>query len=165
MRDVESRRSFMKMGSPPHIGTPAPFRHYWRRPTSAPKSHGARIPQQSSGRSSGRPRAPRLLFRAVERRSRPRKDSLGARRIPPAMPSIEVSRTLVKSPPELWAELEGDCLAEAIGDVRIEATEPERELAWRAPGASGTAKLEPSSWGTKVTLTAEVEEQVAEHGL
>jgi hypothetical protein len=81
------------------------------------------------------------------------------------MPSVEVSRTLVKSPPELWAELEGDCLTDAVGEVRVEATEPERELAWRAPGASGTAKLEPSSWGTRVTLTAEVEEQVARQGL
>jgi hypothetical protein len=80
------------------------------------------------------------------------------------MPSVEVSRTLVKSPPELWAELEGDCLEEAVGQVKIEATEPERELTWRAAGASGTAKLEPSSWGTKVTLTAEVEEQVAQLG-
>jgi len=80
------------------------------------------------------------------------------------MPSVEVSRTLVKSPPELWAELEGDCLTEAVGQVKIEAAEPERELSWRADGARGTARLEPSSWGTKVTLTAEVEEQVAELG-
>jgi hypothetical protein len=80
------------------------------------------------------------------------------------MPSVEVSRTLVKSPPELWAELEGDRLTEAVGQVKIETTEPERELCWKADGASGTAKLEPSSWGTKVTLTADVEEQVAELG-
>jgi hypothetical protein len=80
------------------------------------------------------------------------------------MPSVEVSRTLVKSPPELWAELEGDCLTEAVGQVKIEAKEPERRLAWKADGASGTARLEPSSWGTKVTLTAEVEEQVADLG-
>jgi hypothetical protein len=80
------------------------------------------------------------------------------------MPSVEVSRTLVKSPPELWAELEGDCLTEAVGDVKIESKQPERSLAWRTVGARGIAKLEPSSWGTKVTLTAEVEEQVAELG-
>jgi hypothetical protein len=80
------------------------------------------------------------------------------------MPSVEVSRTLVKSPPELWAELEGDRLTEAVGQVKIKATEPERELSWKAAGASGTARLEPSSWGTKVTLTAEVEDQVAQLG-
>ena len=81
------------------------------------------------------------------------------------MPTYEVSKTLVKSPPELWADLQGDCLSEAVGDVEIRASEPERRLEWSAAGASGTALLEPSSWGTKVTLTAEVEEQVAELGL
>ena len=81
------------------------------------------------------------------------------------MPSIEVSRTLVKSPPELWAELEGDRLADAVGAVTVRPTEHERELVWEADGARGTARLEPSSWGTKVTLTAEIEEVVARHGL
>ena len=81
------------------------------------------------------------------------------------MPSVEVSRTLVKSPPGLWAELEGERLNAAVGEVEIEPTEPERELTWKGNGASGTARLEPSSWGTKVTLTAEVEEQVARLGL
>jgi hypothetical protein len=80
------------------------------------------------------------------------------------MPTIEVSRTLVKSPPELWAELEGDCLSQAVGEVTVQATEPERALSWEADGASGTAVLEPAGWGTKVTLTAEVEEQVAALG-
>jgi hypothetical protein len=81
------------------------------------------------------------------------------------MATYEVSRTLVKSPPELWEELTGDCLSEAVGEVSVKPTTPERELEWVADGASGTARLEPSSWGTKVTLTAEVEEQVAELGL
>jgi len=80
------------------------------------------------------------------------------------MATVEVSRTLVKSPPELWAELEGDCLSKAVGDVTVKHTEPEREIAWEAEGASGRAVLEPAGWGTKVTLTAEVEEQVAELG-
>jgi hypothetical protein len=78
------------------------------------------------------------------------------------MATYEVSRTLVKSPPELWAELEGDRLGAAVGAVNVRATEPERELAWEADGAAGLARLEPSSWGTKVTLTAWVEEQEAE---
>jgi hypothetical protein len=79
--------------------------------------------------------------------------------------TIEVSRTLVKSPPELWAELEGDRLSQAVGEVSVRPTEHERELAWEAAGARGTAVLEPSGWGTKVTLTAEVEEAVANLGL
>jgi hypothetical protein len=81
------------------------------------------------------------------------------------MPSVEVSRTLVKSPPELWAELEGDRLADAVGAVTVRPTAHERELAWEAEGARGTARLEPSSWGTKVTLTAEIEEFVARQGM
>lgn len=80
------------------------------------------------------------------------------------MTSYEVSRTLVKSPPELWAELEGERLRDALGEATVRPTEPERELAWEANGAHGHARLEPSSWGTKVTLTASVEEQVAETG-
>jgi hypothetical protein len=81
------------------------------------------------------------------------------------MATIEVARTLMKSPPELWAELEGDRLADAVGQVTVRSTEHERELAWEAEGARGTARLEPSSWGTKVTLTAEIEEQVARQGI
>ncbi len=81
------------------------------------------------------------------------------------MPEVEVSRTLVKSPPELWSDLEGERLSEAVGEVTVRATEPERALAWEADGARGTAVLEPSGWGTKVTLTAEVEEAAAHLGL
>ena len=80
------------------------------------------------------------------------------------MPSIEVSRTLVKSPPELWNELTAECLEKAVGEVTVEETEPERALRWEADGANGTATIEPAGWGTKLTLTAEVEEQVAELG-
>lgn len=70
----------------------------------------------------------------------------------------------MKSPPELWAELEGDRFRDALGEAVVRPTETERELAWEADGAAGLARLEPSSWGTKVTLTAWVEEQVASAG-
>jgi hypothetical protein len=80
------------------------------------------------------------------------------------MPRFEVSRTLVKSPPELWAELGPDCLEKALGAVSVEETEPERAMAFEGPGVKGTATLEPAGWGTKVTLTAETEEQVAKAG-
>jgi hypothetical protein len=81
--------------------------------------------------------------------------------------TYEVSRTLVKSPPELWAELEGARLGDSLGATSVKTTEPERELAWEADGTAGLARLEPSSWGTKVTLTAWVEEteaKVADNG-
>ncbi len=81
------------------------------------------------------------------------------------MRTYEVTRTLVKSPPELWAELEAGCLESAVGEVSVEPMQAERALRWKADGASGGALLEPSSWGTKVTLTAEVEEGVAQGGI
>jgi hypothetical protein len=83
------------------------------------------------------------------------------------VPTYEISRTLVKSPPELWEELRGERLGEVVGATSVEASDDDHTLTWRAEGASGRAVIEPSGWGTKVTLTAEVEEQeqrVAENG-
>src|SRR3954468_10231045 len=85
-------------------------------------------------------------------------------RKPPRMPRFEVSRTLVKSPPELWEELGPDCFEKALGTVSVEETEPEREKTFSGDGVRGTAVLEPAGWGTKVTLTAETEQQVAKTG-
>ncbi len=80
------------------------------------------------------------------------------------MANFEVSRTLVKSPPELWDGL-GARLEDALGEAaRVQPTEAERSVAWEVDGAHGTVALEPSGWGTRVTLTAEVEEQVASSG-
>ncbi|HWF25123.1 MAG TPA: hypothetical protein VG275_06740 [Solirubrobacteraceae bacterium] len=75
------------------------------------------------------------------------------------MTEHEASRTLVKSPPELWAELsdEGSLaghLAEPFGEIRITRLEPETTVAWEGERASGTVRIEPSGWGTRVTLTA-----------
>jgi hypothetical protein len=81
-----------------------------------------------------------------------------------AMATYEVSRTLVKSPPELWEELQGDRLTALASEVSVRPTQHERVLEWRGEGAAGRAVLEPAGWGTKVTLTAEVEEQVAALG-
>jgi hypothetical protein len=78
------------------------------------------------------------------------------------MRTLEVSRTLVKSPPELWAELSGEALTEAVGGGSLKVAEEERRIDWEAEGAKGTAVLEPAGWGTKLTLTAQVQEEVAE---
>jgi hypothetical protein len=78
------------------------------------------------------------------------------------MATVEVSRTLVKSPPELWEELQGERLREVLGAGKITPTEDERLIVWEGEDSKGTATLEPSGWGTKVTLRAEIEEQVAE---
>ena len=74
------------------------------------------------------------------------------------MISTEVHRTLVKSPPELWAEL-SDPAALAkhlgeLGEIRITRLEPGEKVEWEATDTSGTVILKPSGWGTKVTLTA-----------
>ena len=67
-------------------------------------------------------------------------------------------RTLVKSPPELWAEVsEQRTLAhrlEAFGEVRITRLEPETSVAWEGSDICGTVELEPAGWGTIVTLRA-----------
>jgi hypothetical protein len=72
------------------------------------------------------------------------------------MISSEVERTLVKSPPELWAEL-SDPAALArhlgeLGEIRIVKTKPEQSVEWEAEDVRGKVELQPSGWGTKVTL-------------
>jgi len=89
-------------------------------------------------------------------------DSATPGRIELAMTDLTAKRTLVKSPPELWAELsEVDSLARHLGEfgeIRITRTEPQTTVAWEGEHASGTVELEESGWGTKVTLTAEMAE-------
>src|SRR5437868_4308640 len=74
-----------------------------------------------------------------------------------AMREQQASRTLLKSPPELWAECsDAQSLAKHLGEfgeIRINKLEPEHTVAWEGDRASGTVKLEPSGWGTRVTLT------------
>lgn len=73
----------------------------------------------------------------------------------------EASRRLVKSPPELWAECsDPGSLARHLGDfgeIKITRVEPETTVAWEGEHASGTVRIEPSGWGTRVTLTAMTE--------
>ncbi|MEA2153127.1 MAG: hypothetical protein QOI18_1360 [Solirubrobacteraceae bacterium] len=73
------------------------------------------------------------------------------------MVSSEVQRTLVKSPPELWAEISdpaslGRHLGE-FGEIRITRVEPEQRVEWEAGDTSGSVVIKPSGWGTKVKLT------------
>jgi hypothetical protein len=72
---------------------------------------------------------------------------------------MEAKRTLVKSPPELWAEVsDPGSLARHLGEfgeIRITRTEPESLVEWEGEKAAGKVELEPSGWGTRVTLTAE----------
>jgi hypothetical protein len=73
------------------------------------------------------------------------------------MVSSEVQRTLVKSPPELWAEIsDPESLARHLnefGEIRITRVHPEQKVEWEADDASGAVVIKPSGWGTKVKLT------------
>jgi hypothetical protein len=73
------------------------------------------------------------------------------------MISSEVQRTLVKSPPELWAEIsDPESLARHLGEfgeIRITRLQPEQKVEWEAGDANGTVVIKPSGWGTKVKLT------------
>src|SRR5689334_6413641 len=77
------------------------------------------------------------------------------------MSEVQAQRTLVKSPPELWAELsDPEHLAKHLGEfgeIRITRAEPEHTVAWEGESARGTVELEPAGWGTKVTLEAVTE--------
>ncbi len=74
------------------------------------------------------------------------------------MVETTAQRTLVKSPPELWAELSDPGalarhLGEISGEIRITRVEPETTVVWEGERATGRVELRPSGWGTKVTLT------------
>jgi hypothetical protein len=75
------------------------------------------------------------------------------------MSEVTAVRTLVKSAPELWAVCSDvDSLAqhlEAFGEIRITRLEPQTTVAWEGDRASGTVRLEPAGWGTKVTVSAD----------
>jgi hypothetical protein len=82
------------------------------------------------------------------------------------MSSLQASRTLVKSPPELWAELSDlGSLARHLGEfgeIRITQVDPESRVEWEADRASGSVRLEPSGWGTRVVLTVDTPEPAAD---
>jgi uncharacterized protein YndB with AHSA1/START domain len=72
------------------------------------------------------------------------------------MAAIDVERTLVKSPPELWDELAADSgLSRWLGEVRVSVAEPPHRLEWDSDVARGVIELEASGWGTKIRAHAE----------
>jgi hypothetical protein len=74
------------------------------------------------------------------------------------MDQLQAQRRLVKSPPELWAEVSDEDVLRhhlaAFGAIRITRVEPESTVAWEGDRASGTVSLDSAGWGTRVTLTA-----------
>src|SRR5687768_10947245 len=77
------------------------------------------------------------------------------------------SRTLVKSPPELWElidqheRMQGlrSALLGRATDIHVSEREPETILGWEATGGGERAwikvELSESGWGTQVEVTAE----------
>ena len=78
------------------------------------------------------------------------------------MTSTQVQRTLVKSAPEIWAELSDPAALarhlDPVGEIRITRAEPEQKVEWEADGACGAVLIKSSGWGTRVTLTMSREE-------
>jgi hypothetical protein len=71
------------------------------------------------------------------------------------MGTVELERTVVKSPPELWEDLAcEDGLRRWLPDARVRAAEAPRRLEWDAEIASGVIELEASGWGTTVRALA-----------
>jgi hypothetical protein len=71
---------------------------------------------------------------------------------------VTTRRRLVKSPPELWAEVSDPAalarrLAE-LGEIRITRTLPETTVAWEGERATGIVEIEAAGWGTRVSLSA-----------
>ena len=79
------------------------------------------------------------------------------------MSAHSAERRLVKSSPELWAGVsDQESLGRylhAFGEIRITGTDPETTVAWEGDQVSGTVEIASAGWGTKVTLTVEVEDR------
>jgi hypothetical protein len=77
------------------------------------------------------------------------------------MGAVQTQRTLVKSVPELWAELSesallGRMLGGPFGEITITRRTPESSIEWESECAAGAIELEPSPFGTRVRLTAQI---------
>ena len=71
------------------------------------------------------------------------------------MASIEVERTLVKSPPELWSEIGSEeGLRRWLGDVKVEAADAPARVEWAGTDSTGRIDLVASGWGTRVRAVA-----------
>ena len=79
------------------------------------------------------------------------------------MGAVETQRTLVKSVPEVWAELSEDGVLARMfrgrfGEIRLTHLTPESSIEWEGELAAGLVELEPSVFGTRVRLNALIAE-------
>jgi len=72
------------------------------------------------------------------------------------VPTIELERTLVKSPPELWDEIASEeALRQWLGEVSVSRLDPPSRIEWSSQGVRGVIELEASGWGTRVRAQAQ----------
>jgi hypothetical protein len=73
---------------------------------------------------------------------------------------LEVKRTLVKSGPELWAEVsDPEALSGHLapfGPIRITRTAGDSLVEWEGERVTGRLALEPSGFGTRVVMTLDL---------
>lgn len=73
------------------------------------------------------------------------------------MPTVK--RTLVKSGPELWAEISDPAMLgehfAAFGEIKITRTADAALVEWEGERAAGRLALEPAGFGTRVEIAAE----------
>ena len=79
------------------------------------------------------------------------------------MGAVQTQRTLVKSVPEVWAELSEDGVLGRMfrgrfGEIHLTHLTPESSIAWEGELAAGLVELEPSVFGTRVRLSALIAE-------
>ena len=79
------------------------------------------------------------------------------------MGAVQTQRTLVKSVPEVWAELSEDgvlgrLLRGRFGEIRLTHLTPESSIEWEGELVAGLVELEPSVFGTRVRLSALIAE-------
>jgi hypothetical protein len=64
---------------------------------------------------------------------------------------IELERTLVRSPHELWDRIfDHPGISRWLGGVQIRTAEPPTRVEWDFRGAAGVIELEAAPWGTRV---------------
>jgi hypothetical protein len=69
--------------------------------------------------------------------------------------AIDLERTLVKSPPEVWEELSANAgLGRWLDGVEVRESQAPNRIEWAARGMSGCIELEASGWGTRVRAQA-----------
>jgi hypothetical protein len=72
------------------------------------------------------------------------------------MAAIQLERTLVKSPPELYDEIMAGTLSRCLGEVQVQIANAPARVEWTCGNSAGALELVASGWGTTVRAEATV---------